>query len=140
MKPKQMVWTQTIWHIRADRTRTGLMTIPVQLFGNRYDFLIDSGAAYTLLSEEITQLNELPLLQAVPWVTPSGVRTTSPRARVPLQLGGNGGIEVIVNALVVPIPLTFGVQGFLGADVLRQYDVTLEENLLRLSQRVKLPR
>jgi hypothetical protein len=44
---------------------------------------------------------------------------------------------MISNALVVTIPMTFGVKGFIGADVLQQFDVTLEEAMMRLMQRVK---
>jgi predicted aspartyl protease len=132
------VWTSTAWHVRARRTRTGLMTVPVVLFQLPYVFLVDSGAAYSIIDQHIAEEHELPLLQAVPWMAPGSERTQSPRARVPLSVGGRDGIEVVTNALVVALPDAFNVDGFLGADVLRQFDVTLEAKLMVLRQRVHI--
>jgi len=53
-----------------------------------------------------------------------------------LQLGGIGGLEIVTTVLVPTIPLSYGVKGFIGADILRQYDVTLEEAMLVLGPRV----
>jgi hypothetical protein len=127
-----------MWYLRANRQRTGIMTIPVLLFGESYLFVVDSGAGHSLISTSLANYHQLPLLQAIQWSDPAGTRISSPRARVPLQLGGNGGLEILTTALVVDIPARFGIDGFLGADVLRQYDVTLEEAMLVLGQRVTL--
>lgn len=64
MRPRQ-VWTTTTWHIPARRLRTGLLTVPVALFGTRYDFLFDTGSAHTLISQSIADAHQLPLLQAI---------------------------------------------------------------------------
>lgn len=111
--------------------------MPVTVFGDRYDFLVDSGSVHSLISQSIADAHQLPLLQTVGWASPSGERTQSPRVRLPLRIGGPDGIEMISNALVVAMPVTFGVKGFIGADVLRQFDVTMEEAMVRLAQRVK---
>lgn len=57
--------------------------------------------------------------------------------RVPLQIGGPGGIEMINTALVTAIPPTFGVKGFIGIDVVRQFDILIEEAMIHLTQRVQ---
>ena len=112
------------------------MTISVSVFGDVLDFLIDSGSTYSLLDRRVAEEHAVPLLQEVSWVDAAGMRTVSPRARVPLQLGGIGGLEIVTTVLVPTIPLSYGVKGFIGADILRQYDVTLEEAMLVLGPRV----
>jgi len=134
---RQQVWTSTTWHIQARRTRNGLLIVPVVLFQLPYNFLVDSGATYSIIDRSIAEEHDLPLLQGVQWSAPGGERTQSPRARVPLYVGGQGGIEVVTNALVVSLAESFNVDGFLGTDVLRQFDVTLEEAMVVLRQRVK---
>ncbi len=108
------------------------------LFGDSYLFVVDSGAGHSIIDRRLAEHHHLPLLQAMQWSDPAGTHTSSPRARVPLQLGGKGGLEIVTTAFVVAIPPRFGIDGFIGADILRQYDVTLEEAMLVLSQRVTL--
>ncbi len=135
---KPAVWTSSSWHIQARRFRTGLISVPVTLFQMPYHFLIDSGASYSIIDQSIVDEQELPLLEAVPWFAPSGARTISPRVRAPLYIGGSGGIEIVTDALVVSLPDTFGIDGFIGADILRQFDVTIEEAMVILRQRVSM--
>jgi hypothetical protein len=69
---KRQVWTSTTWHIRARRTKTGLLIVPVAIFGDRYDFLVDTGTVHSLISQSIADAHQLPLLQSVTWASPSG--------------------------------------------------------------------
>jgi hypothetical protein len=136
--PKQTVWMHTVWHLQANRHRSGLLTIPVFLFGRTYTFLVDTGAGHSVIDRNIVDFHQLPLMQEVQWADVVGTRISSPRVRMPLQLGGKDGLEIIVTPLVVAIPPQHGFDGYMGADILRQYDVTLEEAMLVLGQRVTL--
>lgn len=107
----------------------GILLVPVQMYGQNFEFLVDTGAAYTALSTRLATLFDLPTIaERHVTITPvHGTTLSVPQVLLPeLRLGG---MELIgVEALVVSFPSVLRLHGIVGMNVLRQFRVTLEND------------
>ncbi|ETX06254.1 retropepsin-like aspartic protease family protein [Candidatus Entotheonella palauensis] len=107
----------------------GLLLVPVEIDGMDFEFLVDTGAAYTAMSERLASL--LNVLTPDPHrltIAPVHGRTISvPQVRLPtLRLGG---IELTqVEAVVVSFPSILRLHGIIGMNILSRFRMTLESD------------
>ena len=113
------------------------MLVPVRLCGQNFDFLVDTGAAYTAINPRLATLFDLTTFpQPQLTIAPVQGRAQSvPQVLLPdLRIGG---IELTkVDALVVSFPVGLRLQGIIGMNVLRQFRVTLESDTSTLVLRM----
>ncbi|ETX07338.1 MAG: hypothetical protein ETSY2_11815 [Candidatus Entotheonella gemina] len=103
------------------------MLVPVRLCGQNFDFLVDTGAAYTAINPRLASLFNLLAsdLRRMTIAPVHGSPLSVPQVVLP-ELR-TGGIELTeVDALVVSFPSELRLHGIIGMNVLRQFRVTLE--------------
>lgn len=113
--------------IRGRRAFGGVLFVPIRLRRQTFDFLVDTGAAYSAISPTLTSVFNLT-------VTPQGAITIAPAhgtamnvPRVILPEMSVGGIRLTdVEALVVEFPSALQLDGLLGMNILSRFRVTLE--------------
>ena len=113
--------------IRGRRAFGGVLFVPLQLQRLTFDFLVDTGAAYSAISPALASVFHLT---AIPnrdiTIAPAyGTPMRVPRVLLPeIRLGG---IHLTtVEAVVVVFPSALRLDSVLGMNVLRRFRVTLE--------------
>ena len=117
----------------------GVLLVPVRVKGNDFEFLVDTGSAYTAIA-----LPTARYLRTVPQATP-GVRIApahGPAVQVPTArldtLSVAGHMFDNVTVLVLSLPAEMQIDGLLGMDVLGRFRITLEPDTATLV--LRLPR
>jgi predicted aspartyl protease len=101
----------------------------VRVQGHDIEMLVDTGAAYTALSNGLVTLFSLPREpQRTQIIAPAhGPLHTVPVITLPdVRLGGFRLLGV--EALLLAFPSALRVEGILGMNILRQFRVTLESD------------
>jgi clan AA aspartic protease (TIGR02281 family) len=101
--------------------------VPVSVQGRDFELLVDTGAAYTALSKDVTALLGMP---SDPQRTVNIVSIHGGILRVPtvtLTELRVGGLRLVnVTAVVLDLSPVLKFDGMLGMNVLRQFRVTIE--------------
>ena len=113
--------------IRGRLTHGGVLLVPVRVQGQDFEFLVDTGAAYTALSRDVVALLGIPVdLHRTMAIAPAQGRTF----RVPLITIPEfhiGGFQLgDVMAIVLDFPPELKIDGVVGMNVLRQFRMTIE--------------
>jgi len=119
--------------IKGRLAHGGLLLIPVMVQGQDFEFLIDTGAAYTALSKELMALLGVR-------INPSQTMLIAPAQgsafRAPLLTIADlriGGFRLPnVTAIVLEFPPILKIDGILGMNVLRQFRMTIEADTAHL--------
>ena len=125
--------------IKGRLAHGSLLLIPVMVRGQDFEFLIDTGAAYTALSKEMVAFLGIR-------VNPSQTMLIAPAQgstfRAPLltiaelRIGGFRLLNIV--AIVLEFPPILKIDGVIGMNVLSQFRVTLEADTAHLVLR-RLP-
>ena len=113
--------------IRGRRAFGGVLFVPIRLRRQAFDFLVDTGAAYSAISPVLASVFHLT-------ATPQGAITIAPVHGTPVSVPrvilpeiSLGGIRLTdVEALVVEFPSALRLDGLLGMNILSRFRVTLE--------------
>jgi clan AA aspartic protease (TIGR02281 family) len=101
--------------------------VPLRIWRQGFDFLVDTGAAYSAISPLLASVFNLTVtLQGAVTIAPAhGPLVRVPRVILPeISLGG---IRLAnVEALVVDFPSALQLDGLLGMNILSRFRVTLE--------------
>lgn len=126
--------------VRGRLAHGGLLLVPVRVHGQTFEFLIDTGAAYTALSKDIVTLLDLTI---VPQRTLAIAPAQGNIFRAPVvtlrefQLGGFRLANV--TAIVLAFPHTLKIDGIVGMNVLRLFRFTVEIDTGTLVLRRPIP-
>ena len=115
--------------IAGRRAFGGVLFVPLRLQRQTFDFLVDTGAAYTAISPVLASVFNLNASsQEAMMIAPAhGAPVSVPRVILPeMSLGGIQLLEV--EALVIDFPAALRLDGLLGMNVLSQFRVTLEND------------
>ncbi len=107
--------------------------VPVRVEGQDFEFLLDTGAAYTAVSQDVITLLDIPLVprQTVAIAPAHGQVFQAPQATIrALRIGGLH--LTAVTALVLDFPSILKIDGVLGMNILRQFHMTLEPDTATL--------
>ena len=111
----------------------GLLLVPVMVQGQDFEFLIDTGAAYTALSQEMVAFLGVRLS---PYHTVLIAPAQGNTFRAPLLTIAElrlGGFRLLnVAAVVLEFPTELKLDGLLGMNVLRQFRLTIEADTATL--------
>jgi clan AA aspartic protease (TIGR02281 family) len=113
--------------IRGRRAFGGVLFVPIRLWRQTFDFLVDTGAAYSAISPALASVfNLTATLQGAITIAPAhGTPVSVPRVILPeISVGGIRLTDV--EALVVEFPSALRLDGLLGMNILGQFRVTLE--------------
>jgi clan AA aspartic protease (TIGR02281 family) len=120
-----------------------VLLAPVSVQGQVFEFLIDTGAAYTALSKDVVALLSIPVdPQRALVIAPAQGRTF--RAPViTIQELRVGGFRIVkVAAVVLDFPQELRIDGILGMNVLRRFRLTIEADtgtlVLRRTNRMRI--
>ncbi len=104
------------------------MLVPVRLYGQDFDFLVDTGAAYAAISPALAVLFDLVSSPHHLTIAPAqGVPFSVPQVLLSeLRIGGMRLSQVA--ALIVAFPSVLRLPGLIGMNVLRHFRVTLESD------------
>ena len=105
------------------------MLVPVQIDALDFEFLVDTGAAYTAISTDLATLLDLtpsPQRQ-LRIVLAQGAPLNMPQVLLPELLIGRMRLSQ-VDALVMTFPAALMLDGILGMNVLSQFRMTLEND------------
>ncbi len=115
--------------ILIGRDQADRMTLPVEIAGGTYDFLIDTGSQRTIVATELAQHLALPALPPVQIVSIAGKVTVSTVALAGLKFGDH----VVSNLEALSIKRTdLGSAGLIGLDSLQDKRVTLDFKARRM--------
>jgi len=123
--------------IRGRLAHGGLLLVPVTVQGQDFEFLIDTGAAYTALSKEMISFLGLSLTpQRTILIAPAQGRTFhAPVLGIPeLRIGGFRLTNV--TAILLEFPPALKLDGVLGMNVLKQFRTTIETDTATLVLRL----
>lgn len=111
------------------RDRADRMTMPVEIGGGRYDFVIDTGSQRTIVAKQLAQRLALPQLSPVEIVSMAGRVTVDT-----VTLGGlRFGDHLVENLHALSIDhKDLGGAGLIGLDSLRDKRLTLDFKLRRM--------
>ena len=113
--------------IRGRRAFGGVLFVPIRLWRQTFDFLVDTGAAYSAISPALVSVfNLTATLQGAITIAPAhGTLVSVPRVILPER--SIGGIRLTeVEAVVVEFPPALRLDGLLGMNILSRFRVTLE--------------
>jgi clan AA aspartic protease (TIGR02281 family) len=119
--------------IRGRLAHGGVLLIPVRVQGQDFEFLLDTGAAYTALSEDIITLLGITVNpQRMAAIAPAhgGVFQVPMVTIKELRLGGFRLTDIA--AIVLEFPPILKIDGVLGMNILRQFRMTLEADTATL--------
>ncbi|MBB5987817.1 retroviral-like aspartic protease family protein [Sphingobium lignivorans] len=105
------------------KDRSNRMTMPVEIGGSSYDFLIDTGSQRTIVATELAQRLALPSLPPVEIVSMAGRVTVASVALEGLRLGEHA-IEDLKALSIAHADL--GGAGLIGLDTLKDKRLTLD--------------
>ena len=113
--------------IKGRLAHGGVLLAPVSVQGQIFEFLIDTGAAYTALSKDVVALLGIPIdPQQTVVIAPAQGRTFSAPVITIRELNVGGFRIVKVAAVVLDFPQELKLDGVLGMNVLRRFRVTVE--------------
>jgi predicted aspartyl protease len=104
-----------------------VLFVPIRLRRQTFDFLVDTGAAYSAISPLLASVCNLTATpQGAITIAPAhGTPVSVPRVILPeIRLGGTRLADV--EALVVEFPSALRLDGLLGMNILSRFRVTLE--------------
>ena len=113
--------------IKGRLAHGGVLLAPVSVQGQIFEFLIDTGAAYTALSKDVVALLDIPVdPQQTILIAP--VQGSTFRAPViTIQELSVGGFRMVKGAAVVlDFPQELKIDGVLAMNVLRRFRLTIE--------------
>ena len=110
----------------------GLLLVPVMVQGQDFEFLIDTGAAYTALSPELVTFLGIGINPAQILIAPAqGSPFQAPLITITeLRIGGFQLLNVA--AIVLAFPPILKIDGVLGMNVLKQFRITIEADTAHL--------
>jgi clan AA aspartic protease (TIGR02281 family) len=115
-----------------------VLLVPVSVQGRDFELLVDTGAAYTALSKDVTALLGIP---SDPQRTVNIVSIHGGILRVPIVTITErrvGGLRLTnVTAVVLDLSPVLKFDGMLGMNVLQQFRVTIETDTGTLVLRPK---
>lgn len=113
--------------IRGRFAYGGVLLVPVRVQGQRAEFLVDTGAAYTALSRDLVNLLGITI---DPQRTVAIAPVQGATMRVPLITIADlrvGGFRMAnIEALVVEFPRELKLDGVLGMNFLKRFRITIE--------------
>ncbi len=121
--------SRSVSRIQGRRAYGGLLLVPVQIDALDFEFLVDTGAAYTAISTDLATLLDLtpsPQRQ-LRIVLAQGAPLNMPQVLLPELLIGRMRLSQ-VDALVMTFPAALMLDGILGMNVLSQFRMTLEND------------
>jgi predicted aspartyl protease len=107
--------------------------VPVRIEGQDFEFLFDTGAAYTAVSKDLVALLDIPIVpQRRVAIAPAhgGVFYVPMTTIAELRIGGF--FLTAVAAVVLEFPPPLKIDEVLGMNVLRQFRITLESDTATL--------
>lgn len=113
------------------------MLVPVQIDALDFEFLVDTGAAYTAISTDLANLFDLAISpeRQLRIVLAQGTPLDMPQVSLPELLIGRMRV-IQVDALVMTFPSVLQLDGIIGMNVLSQFRMTLESDTSTLVLRV----
>ena len=111
----------------------GLLLVPVMVQGQDFEFLIDTGAAYTALNTELVAFLGVGInpAQTILIAPAQGSPFRAPLLTIAeLRIGGFQLLNVA--AIVLAFPPILKIDGVLGMNVLRQFRMTIEADTAHL--------
>lgn len=121
--------SRSVSRIQGRRAYGGLLLIPVRIDALDFEFLVDTGAAYTAISLDLANLLDLtpsPQRQ-LRIVLAQGSPMSMPQVSLPALFIGRIQLRQ-VDALVMTFPSALNFDGIIGMNVLRQFRMTLEND------------
>ena len=121
--------SRSVSRIQGRRAYGGLVLVPVQINALDFEFLVDTGAAYTAISTDLASLLDLtpsPQRQ-LRIVLAQGAPLYMPQVSLPELLIGRMRLSQ-VDVLVMTFPAVLMLDGILGMNVLSQFRMTLEND------------
>jgi clan AA aspartic protease (TIGR02281 family) len=113
--------------IRGRLAHGGVLLVPVRVHGHDFEFLVDTGSAYTALSEDLVALLGLTI---DPQRTAAIAPVQGAIMRVPLiilaELRVGGFRTANVEAMMVQFPRELRLDGVLGMNILKRFRMTIE--------------
>jgi len=105
----------------------GVLLVPVRVQGQDFEFLVDSGSAYTALSNDLVALLGIEINpQRTASIAPAHGRVV----KIPLvtitEISVGGFRAADVEAVVLKFPPELKLDGILGMNVLKQFRITIE--------------
>ena len=117
----------SVSRIRGRLAYGGVLLVPVRVQGQDFEFLVDTGAAYTALSKDVVALLGMT---SAPQRTAAIIPVHGGIIRLPVvtitDLRVGGFLIANVMAVVLEFPPALKLDGMLGMNVLKQFRVTLE--------------
>ena len=113
--------------IRGRLAHGGVLLVPVRVQGQDFEFLVDSGSAYTALSNDLVALLGIEINpQRTASIAPAHGRVV----KIPLvtitEISVGGFRAADVEAVVLKFPPELKLDGILGMNVLKQFRITIE--------------
>ena len=106
---------------------------PVSVEGQSFEFLVDTGAAYTALSKDVIALLDIPVdPQRVLEIAPAQGKTFKAPVITIQELSIGGFRMADVAAVVLDFPQELKIDGILGMNVLRRFRLTIEADTATL--------
>jgi len=113
--------------IKCRLAHGGVLLAPVSVEGQVFEFLIDTGAAYTALSKDVVALLGISIdPQRVAAIAPAQGKTFSAPVITIQELSVGGFRMAKVAAVVLDFPQELKLDGVLGMNVLRRFRLTIE--------------
>ena len=113
--------------IKGRLAHGGVLLAPVSVQGQIFEFLVDTGAAYTALSKDVVALLDIPVdPQQTVLIAPAQGRTFRAPVITIRELSVGGFRISKVAAVVLDFPQELKLDGVLGMNVLRRFRVTVE--------------
>lgn len=113
--------------IRGRLAHGGVLLVPVRVQGQDFEFLVDTGSAYTALSKDLVALLGIAIN---PHRTVAIAPAQGTIIRVPLitmaELSIGGFRMADIDAIVLEFPHELKLDGVLGINVLKQFRMTIE--------------
>lgn len=121
--------------VTGDVTR-GAIVVPVRLNGaTESRLLVDTGSSLTVLSRQLVSQLELPInvnTRRTIMVLAGGREVAVPRVRLASVKLGPAAVENLYIAVYDVLPRTPQIQGVLGMDFLRHFDVSIDHRRRQL--------
>jgi clan AA aspartic protease (TIGR02281 family) len=114
--------------IQGQRTLKGVLTVPCQL-NDKYHrtFLVDSGAAFTVISQQLAREMRLDITQPIRKIQIASAHQVAQTPVVRLDSLQVGDKKVNnLEVLIVALPVALRVDGLLGVNFLEKFRVTFE--------------
>jgi len=113
--------------IKGRLAHGGVLLAPVSVQGQIFEFLIDTGAAYTALSKDVVALLDIPVDPQQTILIAPAQGSTFRAPVITIQELSVGGFRMVkVGAVVLDFPQELKIDGVLGMNVLRRFRLTIE--------------